>query len=145
MFSIHDNKINYNLWRSTSRGTSSPSAGGLGGGGCLSYSSMIFISLTITQMNIVQVKACLCYIIKDFNTNPLSASSIVLLPINIIYVCMLEPPSTILHGTLLDYSHILSLILIISLYPSFTEGEKKQLSHDIQNINSLGNSYWWIN
>lgn len=92
---------------------------------------MIFISLTTLQMNIAQVKACLCYIIKDFNANPLSVSSIVLLPINSFYIYVLEPPSTILHSTLLDYSYILSLILIISPYPAFTEG-KKQLTHDIQ-------------
>lgn len=121
MFNFHDNKINSNLWTSI---TCSSFAGGLEWGGCVSYSSMIFISLTTTQMNIVLVKACLCYIIKDLNANPLSASSIVLLPINIFYIYVLEPPSTILHSTLLDYSHILSLILIISLYATFTEGKK---------------------
>lgn len=114
MFSFHDNKINSNLWTSI---TCSSFAGGLEWDGCVSYSSMIFISLTTTQMNIVLVKACLCYIIKDLNANPL-------LPINIFYIYVLEPPSTILHSTLLDYSHILSLILIISLYATFTEGKK---------------------
>lgn len=38
------------------------------------------------KISIVQVNAYLCYIIKDFNTDPLSATLIVLLPVNLFYI-----------------------------------------------------------
>lgn len=67
------------------------SAGSLGWGNCLSESSVISLGLLPPKTNIVQVKACLSYL----KTNPLSASSIVSLPINLFYMYILEPTSII--------------------------------------------------
>lgn len=61
------------------------------------FHSLLWFPLALPppRINIVQLKACLCYIIKDFNANPLSASLIVLLPINLFCIYILEPTSTI--------------------------------------------------